>query len=106
MSRAHVCRPRAVYISFPTELGRFIPRRTQGAFRCLQKHRLFLYIDGARLAYGLAASSDVELKELAECADAFYIGGTKCGALFGEAVVIKDRDVRDRFSRCFAMCGE
>ena len=105
VSRAHVCRPRAVYISFPTELGTIYSLEELKALSGVcKRHRLFLYIDGARLAYGLAASSDVELKELAECADAFYIGGTKCGALFGEAVVIKDRDVRDRFLGVLRMC--
>ena len=48
---------------------------------------LLLYVDGARLAYGLAASKDVTLPLLAQMADIFYIGGTKCGALCGEAVV-------------------
>lgn len=95
-----------LYISFPTELGTIYSLEELKALSGVcKRHRLFLYIDGARLAYGLAASSDVELKELAECADAFYIGGTKCGALFGEAVVIKDRDVRDRFLGVLRMCG-
>lgn len=106
VSRAHICRPRAVYISFPTELGTIYTleelRTISGACK---RHRLFLYIDGARLAYGLAASSDVGLKELAECSDAFYIGGTKCGALMGEGVVIKDADVRDRYLGVLRMCG-
>ena len=98
VSRAHVCRPRAVYISFPTELGTIYSLEELKALSGVcKRHRLFLYIDGARLAYGLAASSDVELKELAECADAFYIGGTKCGALFGEAVVINNPSITPGF---------
>ena len=106
VSRAHVCRPRAVYISFPTELGTIYSLEELRAISGVcKRHRLFLYIDGARLAYGLAASSNVGFKELAECADAFYIGGTKCGALFGEAIVIKDPEVRDRYLGVLRMCG-
>lgn len=106
VSRAHICRPRAVYISFPTELGTIYTLEELRAISGVcKRHRLFLYIDGARLAYGLAASSVVGLKELAECADAFYIGGTKCGALFGEAVVIKDPEVRERYLGVLRMCG-
>ena len=106
VSRAHICRPKAVYISFPTELGTLYSLEELRALSGVcKRHRLFLYIDGARLAYGLAASSDVGLKEIAEYADAFYIGGTKCGALFGEAVVIKDPDVRERYLGVLRMCG-
>lgn len=106
VSRAHICRPRAVYISFPTELGTiYTLEELRTISGVCKRHRLFLYIDGARLAYGLAASSVVGLKELAECADAFYIGGTKCGALFGEAVVIKDPEVRERYLGVLRMCG-
>lgn len=56
-----------------------------------RRHHLPLFIDGARLAYALgSAANDVNLEDLARLADVFYIGGTKCGALFGEAVVIPD----------------
>ena len=95
----HMVRPAMVYISFPTELGTVY---TRGELRHLQgvcrKWNIPLYVDGARLAYGLAASGDVpDLKELAALCDVFYIGGTKCGALFGEAVVTSRPDLFKRF---------
>ncbi len=84
----HMVRPGMVYITFPTELGTLY---TADELRSLHEvcceYNLLLYVDGARLAYGLAASKDVTLPLLAELADIFYIGGTKCGALCGEAVV-------------------
>ena len=84
----HMVRPGMVYLTFPTELGTLY---TANELRCLrdvcQEYGLLLYIDGARLAYGLAASKDVTLPMLARLSDIFYIGGTKCGALCGEAVV-------------------
>lgn len=61
-----------------------------GSFICrLPKIWLYLFIDGARMGYGLAApDNDLSLADIAQLCDVFYIGGTKCGALFGEAVVI------------------
>ena len=84
----HMVRPGAVYITFPTELGTLYTADELTALSQLCHSRdLLLYVDGARLAYGLAASTDVTLPFLARTADIFYIGGTKCGALCGEAVV-------------------
>lgn len=84
----HMVRPGAVYITFPTELGTLYTADELTALSQLCHSRdLLLYVDGARLAYGLAASPDVTLPFLARTADIFYIGGTKCGALCGEAVV-------------------
>ena len=84
----HMVRPGMVYITFPTELGTLY---TADELRALhdvcRDYQLPLYVDGARLAYGLAASPGVDLPLLAGLADIFYIGGTKCGALCGEAVV-------------------
>ena len=84
----HMVRPGMVYITFPTELGTLYTadELRELADVCCQ-YGLLLYVDGARLAYGLAASPDVTLPLLASIADVFYIGGTKCGALCGEAVV-------------------
>lgn len=84
----HMVRPGMVYITFPTELGTLYTadELRELADMCRQ-YGLLLYVDGARLAYGLAASPDVTLPLLASIADVFYIGGTKCGALCGEAVV-------------------
>lgn len=84
----HMVQPGMVYITFPTELGTLY---TADELRTLREicdaYGLRLFVDGARLAYGLAASADVTLPLLAQTADVFYIGGTKCGALCGEAVV-------------------
>ena len=84
----HMVRPGMVYITFPTELGTLYSADELRALHDVcTEYQLPLYIDGARLAYGLAASADVNLPLLAQLADIFYIGGTKCGALCGEAVV-------------------
>ena len=81
--------PGLVYISQPTEYGTLYSLRELTALRAAcDKHDMRLYVDGARLAYALAApANDVALADLACLADAFYVGGTKCGALLGEAVV-------------------
>lgn len=84
----HMVAPGAVYISFPTELGTIYTLDELTALSSLcRAYDIPLYIDGARLGYGLAASPDVTLADIARLADAFYIGGTKMGALFGEAAV-------------------
>ncbi len=84
----HMVRPGMVYITFPTELGTLYTADDLVALHDVcREYGLLLYVDGARLAYGLAASQDVTLPRLAQLADIFYIGGTKCGALCGEAVV-------------------
>lgn len=94
----HMVAPGAVYISFSTELGTLYSLAELKALRevCTQ-WRLPLYIDGARLGHGLAASPDVTLGDIAGLADVFYIGGTKMGALFGEAVVCTNPDLLPRF---------
>lgn len=84
----HMVRPGAVYITFPTELGTlYTADELTELSQICHSSNLLLYVDGARLAYGLAASTDVTLPLLARTVDIFYIGGTKCGALCGEAVV-------------------
>lgn len=86
----HTVQPGMVYLSHPTENGALYSRRELEAIRAAcDEFGLFLYVDGARLGYGLTArGADVTLPDLARCCDAFTIGGTKCGALFGEALVI------------------
>ena len=81
-----------VYISFPTEYGTLYTKEELTAiYRVCRECHLPLFIDGARLGYGLMSpKNDVTLQDLAALCDVFYIGGTKCGALFGEAVVITD----------------
>lgn len=92
-SREHVAQPGMVYITFPTEMGTLYTKEEIKALcETCRRHNLPLFIDGARMAYGLAAS-DIDLPWLAGHCDAFYIGGTKCGALCGEAVVFTNHHV-------------
>lgn len=88
-SRDHVAQPGLVYISLPTELGTlYRASEIDNIYKVCARHGLQLFIDGARLGYGIAASQgDLSLPWLARHCDAFYIGGTKVGALCGEAVV-------------------
>lgn len=86
----HTVQPKLVYISNPTELGTLYTRSELEALsETCHALGLYLFLDGARLGYGLAANgNDVTLPDIARLCDVFYIGGTKVGALFGEAVVI------------------
>ena len=88
--REHTVQPGLVYASHPTETGTLYTRAELAALSAAcRAGGVPLYVDGARLAYGLGApGSDVRAADLARLCDAFYIGGTKCGALFGEAVVV------------------
>ena len=92
-NREHVTMPAMVYISNPTENGTvYTKKELEKISAACRKKGLFLFMDGARLAYGLTAEgNDMSLKDIAKLCDVFYIGGTKCGALFGEAVVITDK---------------
>lgn len=94
----HMVRPAAVYISFPTELGTlYTYNELEQLHSICQHHQIPLYIDGARLGYGLAASKDITLQDLPSLCDLFYIGGTKQGALFGEALVCPNPQLLPRF---------
>ena len=86
---AHMVQPGMVYISHPTEYGALYSKEELEKLHAVcKKYSLPLYLDGARLGYGLAAkNTDVSLETIAKACDVFYIGGTKVGALFGEAVV-------------------
>jgi len=86
---AHMVMPSMVYISQPTESGTLYSlQELENIAAVCRKYNMYLYLDGARLAYALACpSNDVTLPDIARLCDAFYIGGTKCGCLFGEAVV-------------------
>ena len=90
----HMVMPGMIYLSQPTEYGTLYFKSELLAFRQIcDKYGLSLYVDGARLAYALSCpENDVTLSDLARLCDAFYIGGTKCGAMLGEAVVIPDRE--------------
>ena len=98
-SREHSVQPKLVYISNPTEVGTVYTRSELAELsRVCQENGLFLYMDGARLGYALCAEgSDVDLPGLAALCDAFYIGGTKAGALFGEALVIVSDSLKADF---------
>ncbi|MCR4728261.1 MAG: low specificity L-threonine aldolase [Lachnospiraceae bacterium] len=93
-NRDHEVMPGMVYISQPTERGTLYSlRELQELSGVCRACGVSLYLDGARLAYALACpENDVTLPNLAKYCDAFYIGGTKCGTLFGEAVVIPKHD--------------
>ena len=98
-NREHMVMPGMVYLSLPTEYGTLYSLSELSAIRdvCVE-YSLLLYIDGARLAYALACKeNDVALHDLARLCDVFYIGGTKCGAMFGEAVVIPNPNLLEHF---------
>ena len=91
-ARDHMIAPALVYISQPTEYGTLYSLQELEEISAVCRERgLKLFVDGARLAYSLASpANDVSLADIARLSDVFYIGGTKCGTLFGEAVVIPD----------------
>lgn len=95
----HMVQPKMVYISNPTEYGTLYTLREMEALSAVcRKNGLYLFMDGARLGYGLAAQgNDVTLADIARLCDVFYIGGTKVGALFGEAVVIPNPTLAQDF---------
>ena len=89
----HMVQPRLVYITMPTEFGLlYSQKELTDIYDTCKRHNLLLYIDGARLGYGLIADEcDYNLPFLAQHCDVFYIGGTKVGATFGEAVVFTNK---------------
>ena len=95
----HMVQPGMVYISFPTEVGTIYTHAEMEAISTMcRKYGLPLFVDGARLGYGLCSPEcDITLPQLAKWADVFYIGGTKVGALFGEAVVITNESMKRDF---------
>ena len=88
-----------VYLSFPTEQGTLYSlQELKDIHDVCRKYDMYLFVDGARLGYGLGSEkNDVALEDLAALTDVFYFGGTKCGALFGEAVVITADALKKRF---------
>lgn len=91
----HMVAPGMLYISFPTEYGTLYSlNELEDISAACHEAGIPLFIDGARLGYGLAAEvNDITLADIARLSDVFYIGGTKVGALFGEAVVITSQDI-------------
>ncbi|MCE5287155.1 MAG: low specificity L-threonine aldolase [Pelosinus sp.] len=99
VNHEHMVQPGLVYISHPTENGTTYSRgELEALSKVCRACGLPLVMDGARLGYGLAASgSDLSLSDIARLCDVFYIGGTKVGALFGEAVVITNDALKKDF---------
>ena len=95
----HITQPKMVYLSMATETGSVYTLAELAAIRAVcDEFSLYLFIDGARLSYCLEAiGGDVSLEDIARLADVFYCGGTKCGALFGEAVVIVNDELKPHF---------
>ena len=95
----HMVQPKLVYISNPTEYGTLYSLSELEALSATCRELgLYLFLDGARLGYGLVAEGyDVTMEDIARLCDVFYIGGTKVGALFGEAVVIANPALKEDF---------
>lgn len=95
----HMVQPKMVYISNPTEVGTIYKKaELEDIYRVCRERELYLFLDGARLGYGLACrENDLTLPDIAKLTDVFYIGGTKVGALFGEAVVITNDALKTDF---------
>lgn len=98
-SPEHMAMPKMVFISLPTECGtNYTKSELTEIYNACKKYNMYLYIDGARLGYGLVAKdTDIKIEDLPNLCDVFYIGGTKCGALFGEAVVIVNDNLKSDF---------
>ena len=106
-SHEHEVQPGMVYISNPTEVGTLYNKEelTELSAACYELG-LYLFVDGARMAYGLTSpANDLSLQDYAALCDVFYLGGTKCGALFGEAVVITNDDLKPDFRYCIKQHG-
>lgn len=98
-SHEHMVFPGMVYISHPTEYGTLYTKQELADLSAIcRRYEIPLYLDGARLGYGLMSkTTDVTLPDIAELCDVFYIGGTKVGALCGEAVVFTKHNMPKYF---------
>ena len=98
-SAEHCVEPKMVYLSQPTEFGTLYSKEELEAIsEVCRRCGMYLFADGARLGYGLAAAdSTLDFPAMARLCDVFYIGGTKMGALFGEAVVIRNAELKPAF---------
>lgn len=106
-SREHWAQPKMVYISQPTEIGSMYSKEEIAElYTYCHSVGLYLFVDGARLGYALGAPDcNMTLEDLANSCDVFYIGGTKCGLLFGEAVVITHPYLKPDFRTIAKQCG-
>ncbi|MCF6246437.1 MAG: aminotransferase class I/II-fold pyridoxal phosphate-dependent enzyme [Desulfobacula sp.] len=95
----HMVKPKMVYLSNATETGTIYNKtQLQSISVFCKSHDLYLYLDGARIGCALCASqNDLTLKEISDCVDVFYIGGTKNGALIGEALIINHNKFKENF---------
>ncbi|MGP1515195.1 MAG: threonine aldolase family protein [Bacteroidales bacterium] len=98
-SKEHMVYPGMLYITFPTEFGTiYYKNEIESIYNICQQYDLPLFIDGARLGYGLMSDEcDFDLPWLSNHCDCFYIGGTKCGALCGEAVIFTHNNTPKHF---------
>ncbi len=98
-AQIHRVQPGMLYLANPTEVGTLYTKSELEALsQVSKKYDMKFFIDGARLGYGLVSeANDVTMEDITELTDVFYIGGTKIGALFGEAVVIKDPEIQRDF---------
>ncbi len=106
-SSFHMVEPKMVYLSNSTELGTIYTKAELEEIRSIcDKYNLYLFLDGARLAQALTAEdNDLTLPDIAKLCDIFYIGGTKNGALFGEALVICNDDLKQNFKYLMKQTG-
>jgi threonine aldolase len=97
--KQHMVKPKVVFIGYATEEGTLYSKKElMDLYDVCKKHDLYLYVDGARMGYGLTSEkSDLTMKDIYDYSDVFYIGGTKVGALFGEAIVFKSTTPHDDF---------
>ncbi len=106
-SKEHTVMPKMAYISFPTETGTLYSKaELQEIYNTCKKYGIYFFIDGARLGYALASgANDVKPCDLENLCDVFYIGGTKVGALFGEALVITNDSLKPDFRYMIKQSG-
>lgn len=99
-NKPHVLKQKMVYISHSTEMGTIYNRQElTNLYRFCQQNGLYLFMDGARLGHGIMAKdSDLSIADIAQLTDVFWIGGTKNGALLGEAIVINNPELQTDFA--------
>lgn len=103
----HMVKPKIVFISNSTEVGTtYSKQEIEELYKYCQENNLYLYLDGARLGSALTASNtDLDIECIARNTDMFYIGGTKNGALLGEAIVINNQNLKADFFRIIKQRG-
>ncbi len=104
---AHNVEPKMVYISNPTEIGTLYKKaELEALYNFCKENGLYLFMDGARLASALTSEyNDIELSDYPKFTDVFYIGGTKCGALFGETAVFVNKNLFEGFQYAIKQRG-